>query len=126
MALGGAADALAPEVARRPVSSWSAPTSQRSSPRSGPRSPWFAARSCEPRRAAAGAGAKLLAAREAERECVEAGAAPTTVAIETAYETDEGVLRAVATGAVELEAGATERRPIGEEGRATPPPRPSE
>jgi hypothetical protein len=50
-------------------------------------------------------------AREAELECVQAGAAPASVTVETRYESDEGVMRAVATGAVALEAGAASREP---------------
>jgi N-methylhydantoinase A/oxoprolinase/acetone carboxylase beta subunit len=49
--------------------------------------------------------------REAELACVEAGAAPGTIAVEVAYDAESGLLRAVATGAVALEAGAAERRP---------------
>jgi hypothetical protein len=48
-------------------------------------------------------------AREAERACVDAGAAPPTVAVETSYDPDEGIVRAVATGAVSLEVGAATR-----------------
>jgi N-methylhydantoinase A len=58
---------------------------------------------------------RLRIAHEAERECVAAGAAPATVVVETAYEPDEGVLRAVATGAVALEASAAHRRPVSAE-----------
>jgi N-methylhydantoinase A/oxoprolinase/acetone carboxylase beta subunit len=48
-------------------------------------------------------------AREAERACVEAGAAPSTVVVETAYDAKHQLLRAIATGAVALETGAATR-----------------
>jgi N-methylhydantoinase A/oxoprolinase/acetone carboxylase beta subunit len=54
------------------------------------------------------------AAREAERACVAAGAAPDTVRVECAYEGREGQLRAIATGAVALERGAAGRAPVDE------------
>ena len=55
--------------------------------------------------------------REAERACVASGAAPATVTVETAFDAREGVLRAVATGAVALEVGAADREPAGDEAR---------
>ncbi len=58
-----------------------------------------------------GDGAAVELAREAEHACVASGAAPSTVTVETAYDAREGVLRAVATGAVALEVGAAEREP---------------
>jgi hypothetical protein len=67
------------------------------------------------RTAGEGAGESVASAvvREAERACVEAGAAPDTVRVECAYEAREGVVRAVATGAVALESGAAGRAPVG-------------
>ena len=62
-------------------------------------------------------GAALELAREAELACVASGAAPATVTVETAFDAREGVLRAVATGAVALEVGAADREPAGEETR---------
>ena len=62
-------------------------------------------------------GAAVELAREAERACVASGAAPATVSVETAFDAREGVLRAVATGAVALEAGAADREPAGDEAR---------
>jgi N-methylhydantoinase A len=62
-------------------------------------------------------GAALELAREAELACVESGAAPATVTVETVHDPHEGVLRAVATGAVALETGAADREPAGEEAR---------
>lgn len=58
---------------------------------------------------------RLQVARDAEHQCVEAGAAPATVSIETHYDSEQGVLRAVATGAVALEAGSAGRRPASTE-----------
>ncbi len=63
--------------------------------------------------AAVATPARVTAAREAERACVESGAAPQTVRVETTYEPQEGVVRAVATGAVALETGAAGRREAG-------------
>ena len=63
----------------------------------------------------AGEARRLEIAHEAERACVEAGAAPASVSVETTYEPDEGVVRAVATGAVALETEAARRRPVSEE-----------
>jgi hypothetical protein len=53
----------------------------------------------------------LTVAREAERACVDAGAAPDSVRVETSYEARDGVLRAMATGAAALETGAATRQP---------------
>jgi len=62
-------------------------------------------------------GAAVELAREAEHACVASGAAPATVTVETAFDAREGVLRAVATGAVALEVGAADREPAGDEAR---------
>ncbi len=62
-------------------------------------------------------GAAVELALEAERACVASGAAPATVTVETAFDAREGVLRAVATGAVALEVGAADREPAGDEAR---------
>ena len=62
-------------------------------------------------------GAAVELAREAEHACVASGAAPATVSVETAFDAAEGVLRAVATGAVALEAGAADREPADDEAR---------
>src|SRR5439155_24988428 len=56
-------------------------------------------------------------AHEAERACVSLGAAPATVTVETSFEPLEGVVRAVATGAVALETGAAGREPPPEPAR---------
>jgi hypothetical protein len=60
---------------------------------------------------------RVAVAREAERACVDAGAAPGTVSVEADYEPDEAVVRAVATGAVALESGAASREPASLEER---------
>jgi hypothetical protein len=65
-------------------------------------------------RAAAAPGTSVTVAHEAERACVEAGAAPQTVTVETSFEPATGRLRAVATGAVALESGAATRAPADE------------
>jgi N-methylhydantoinase A/oxoprolinase/acetone carboxylase beta subunit len=62
-------------------------------------------------------GAAVELADEAERACVATGAAPATVTVETAFDEREGVLRAVATGAVALEVGAADREPAGDDAR---------
>lgn len=49
---------------------------------------------------------------EAELACVEAGAAPGTITVETAYDAEAGILRAIAVGAVALESGAADRSPL--------------
>jgi N-methylhydantoinase A/oxoprolinase/acetone carboxylase beta subunit len=64
-----------------------------------------------------GPGATAALAREAERACVDAGAAPLTVTVQATFEAREGVLRAVATGAVALESGAVTRDPLDEAGQ---------
>ena len=61
---------------------------------------------------------RLEAIEAAERACVDAGAAPGTVAVETTFDTAENVVRAVATGAVALEAGAVGRSPTPEADQA--------
>jgi N-methylhydantoinase A len=117
VALGGAADALAPEVACRLGVELVRPEHPEVLSSIG--AALSLVRTEVVRTATSGGGpeAKLAAARQAERECVESGASPTTVSTETSYEPAEGVVRAVATGAVQLEAGAAERRPVGERQR---------
>jgi N-methylhydantoinase A/oxoprolinase/acetone carboxylase beta subunit len=116
VALGGAADALAPEVARRLGVELLRPEHPEILSSIGAALSLVRA---EVVRSAAGGQPeeKLQIARQAERECVEAGAAPATVATETFYEPDERLLRAVATGAVEMAAGAATRSSVGEEKR---------
>lgn len=64
----------------------------------------------------AGAGVQVDAlAREAEVACIEAGAAPSTVTTETVIDGDAHLVRAIATGAVALQAGAADHREAGEQ-----------
>jgi N-methylhydantoinase A len=66
-------------------------------------------------RTATGGSAAELATQAAEQACIDAGAAPGTIQVECSYETREGQIRAIATGAVALEAGAAERHPVDEQ-----------
>ena len=50
-------------------------------------------------------------ATEAEAACIAAGAAPASITVETAYDEADRILRAVATGAAALEAGAVGAEP---------------
>jgi N-methylhydantoinase A/oxoprolinase/acetone carboxylase beta subunit len=113
VALGGAGTALAPEVARRLGRPYVRPEHPEILSSIG------AALSlvrCEIARHAGGSGNgdAVVLAREAERACVDAGAAPHTVRVETFFEARDGLLRAVATGAVALESGAAGREPVDE------------
>ena len=60
--------------------------------------------------------ARQLAA-EVENEVVAAGAAPTSVEVLIEEQPDKGTVRAVATGAIGLQAGARPGRPSGDRGR---------
>jgi N-methylhydantoinase A/oxoprolinase/acetone carboxylase beta subunit len=111
VALGGAGLALAPEVARalgRPLVTAEHPEILSSIGAA------LSLVRAEIARHCSGPGATLALAREAERACVNAGAAPQTVRVETHYEVRGGLLRAVATGAVALESGAASREPVDE------------
>lgn len=66
-------------------------------------------------RSATGGSERLRVTRDAQHACVDAGAAPCTVTVETLYEPDADQVRAVATGAVALESGAASRREADEE-----------
>ena len=118
VALGGAAEALVPELARRlgrPVARPGHPEVLSSIGAAISLVRAELTRSPRQLRRTSGnvsgqAEARLEIVRDAERACVAAGAAPGTVAVETSYEPDEGVVRAVATGAVALEMGAAQRR----------------
>jgi N-methylhydantoinase A/oxoprolinase/acetone carboxylase beta subunit len=57
----------------------------------------------------AGAGVDLIdLSHAAERACIDAGAAPSTVTVETKVDNEANVVRAAATGSVALQAGAAE------------------
>ena len=60
-------------------------------------------------RSAVGGPERLQVTREAELACVRAGAAPNTLRVETFYEHEANLIRAVATGAVALQSGAAGR-----------------
>jgi N-methylhydantoinase A/oxoprolinase/acetone carboxylase beta subunit len=109
VALGGAGDVLAAEVARRVGRPLSRPSDPEVLSSIGAA---LSLISAEAARTSADATSAAAVARQAERACVEAGAAPDTVAVRTDYEPREGVVRAVATGAAALEAGAAGRAPV--------------
>ncbi|HEX8120884.1 MAG TPA: hydantoinase/oxoprolinase family protein [Solirubrobacteraceae bacterium] len=111
VALGGAGGALAPEVAKRlgrPVLLPEDPEVLSSIGAA------LSLVRVELVRHSSGNGAAELV-RDAERACVDAGAAPLTVSVTSMFEAKEGVLRAVATGAVALESGVAARRPLDED-----------
>jgi len=111
VALGGAGTALVPEVARRLGRPYVRPEHPEILSSIG------AALSLvrvERARHSGAQGDALALAREAEHACVAAGAAPQTVRVETFFEARDGLLRAVATGAVALESGAASREPVDE------------
>ena len=106
VALGGAGPLLVPEVARRLGRPLLTPANPEVLSSVG------AALSLirtEVVRTATGGDERLHVTRDAQRACVEAGAAPHTVTVETLYEHDAGLIRAVATGAVALQSGAAGR-----------------
>jgi N-methylhydantoinase A/oxoprolinase/acetone carboxylase beta subunit len=108
VALGGAGPALAGEVARalgRPLLTPAHPEILSSIGAA------LSLVRAEIARHCSGPGATLALAHDAQRACVDAGAAPQTVRVETHYEVRGGLLRAVATGAVALESGAASREP---------------
>lgn len=111
-ALGGAGPVLAAEVARqlgRPVL-----TPEHPEVLSAVGSALSLVRAEVVRTATGDSAVAQAAIEDAERACVDAGAAPDTVRVECRYEARDGVLRATATGAVALETGAAERVPIDE------------
>jgi N-methylhydantoinase A/oxoprolinase/acetone carboxylase beta subunit len=114
VALGGAGEALAPEVARRLGRPLLRPAHPEVLSSVGAALSLVRA---ERARHASDAEAAAALVREAERACVDAGAAPLTVTVQTTFEPREGILRAVATGAVALESGATEREAVDEDGQ---------
>jgi N-methylhydantoinase A/oxoprolinase/acetone carboxylase beta subunit len=56
-------------------------------------------------------------ARSAERACIEGGAAPASVTVETQVDNTANVIRAVATGSVALQAGAADHLEASDEDR---------
>jgi N-methylhydantoinase A/oxoprolinase/acetone carboxylase beta subunit len=57
-------------------------------------------------------------AHAAERECIDSGAAPSTVTVETKVDNAANLIRAAATGSVALQAGAAEHEDASDEERA--------
>jgi N-methylhydantoinase A/oxoprolinase/acetone carboxylase beta subunit len=111
IALGGAGPILAPEVARmvdRPLVVPEHPEVLSSVGAA------LSLIRTEVARSAAGDSRRLEITRAAERACVQAGAAPQTVAVETFYEHEADLIRAVATGSVALQSGAA-GRPMADE-----------
>jgi N-methylhydantoinase A/oxoprolinase/acetone carboxylase beta subunit len=106
VALGGAGAALAPAVARRLGRPWLRPEHPEVLSSIGAALSLVRAEVC---RHGGRETAGTAIAHEAERACVDAGAAPHTVRVETTFDAREALVRAVATGAVALEAGAAER-----------------
>jgi hypothetical protein len=120
IALGGAAEALVPEVARRVGCEIARPEHPEVLSSIGAALSLIrseAVRSAESRDTEAASRIRFEVTREAERACVDAGAAPATVTVETGYEPAAGVIRAIATGAVALERGAASRSPADPDAR---------
>ncbi|TML07376.1 MAG: hypothetical protein E6G41_04700 [Actinobacteria bacterium] len=114
VALGGAGTALAPRVAQRLGRPLLRPAHPEVLSSIGAALSLVRA---EIVRHCSGPGATAALAREAERACVDAGAAPMTVTVTAKFEARNGWLRAVATGAVALESGAAGREPLDEDGQ---------
>lgn len=112
VALGGAGPVLVPEVARRLHRPLVSPANPEVLSSVGAALSLIRS---EVTRTATGGSERLEITREAERACVEAGAAPHTVTVETLYEHEADQIRAVATGAVALQSGAAGRPPAGAE-----------
>jgi N-methylhydantoinase A/oxoprolinase/acetone carboxylase beta subunit len=114
VALGGAADALAGEVARRLDAQLVRPANPEVLSSVGAALSLVRAEAQRSATPGSNREDRIALARDAERECVESGAAPATVSVETSFDPGTGVIRATATGAVALEAGAARREPTSE------------
>jgi len=114
VALGGAGAALVPEVARVLGRPYLLPRHAEALSSVGAALSLVRA---EVTRSAVGGLEPLELSHEAERACISLGAAPATVTVETSFDASEGVVRAVATGAVALETGAAGREPPPEPAR---------
>jgi len=68
-------------------------------------------------RSVAGDVCAVELARSAERACIEGGAAPASVTVETSVDNEANVVRAVATGSVALQAGAADHRDASDDER---------
>ena len=113
VALGGAGTALAPEVARRLGRPYVRPQHPEILSSIGAALSLVRVEIARHVNDDESSGPAL--ADEAERACVDAGAAPATVVVETSYDAEHHVFRAVATGAVALETGPATRSPAPEE-----------
>lgn len=111
VALGGAGPVLVPEVARRLGRPLVSPANPEVLSSIGAALSLIRS---EVVRSATGGNERITVTREAQRACVEAGAAPHTVTVETLYEHEADLIRAVATGAVALQSGAAGRPPADE------------
>jgi N-methylhydantoinase A/oxoprolinase/acetone carboxylase beta subunit len=111
VAIGGAGEALAGEVARRVGRRMVSPRHAEVLSSVGSALSLVGA---EVARSSKEGLEALEVAAEAERACIDSGAAPASVSVETRFEPREGVVRAVATGAVALEAGAASREAVDE------------
>jgi hypothetical protein len=117
VALGGAAEAIVPELAARLGRPLVRPRHPEVLSSVGTAISLVRAEVARSPQRGNGTAGRVTVAREAERACVDAGAAPGTVSVEADYEPDEGLVRAVATGAVALESGAARREPVALEER---------
>jgi N-methylhydantoinase A len=112
VALGGSAEALVPEVAAQLGRSFERPENPEVLSAIGAAMSLIRAevtRSPDAGKSGDADARRRQVAREAELECVAAGAAPASVTVETHYDVGQGVLRAIATGATALETGAAAR-----------------
>ena len=114
VALGGAGAALVPEVARRLDRSAVLPGHAEVLSAVGAAVSLVRAEVVR----TIGAGLDLIElAHAAERECIDAGAAPSTVTVETKVDNSANVVRAAATGSVALQTGAAEHHDASDEER---------
>jgi N-methylhydantoinase A/oxoprolinase/acetone carboxylase beta subunit len=114
VALGGAGAALVPEVARALGRRAELPVHAEVLSAVGAAVSLVRA---ELVRSASGDVCAVELARSAERSCIEGGAAPSTVTVETIVDNQSNVIRAVATGSVALQAGAADHREASDEER---------
>lgn len=106
VALGGAGPILVPEVARQLGRPLVVPDNPEVLSSIGAALSLIRA---EVVRSATGGSERRVATRSAQQACVEAGAAPHTVTVETLFDHETSLIRAVATGAVALQSGISGR-----------------